>query len=155
MKKVSLCLMAVAALMLCGCTSSSNKSESAEQDTLLIQEAEEVVDEVEEVVEEVEEVKEEAPVVKEEAPAKEEPKVDVAAWDKWLDSYEACVDSYIALSKKAQNGDLTAVGEYAAMLEKVHEMERNMPGKEDEMTPAQLKRHGKITAKLSSAAAKM
>lgn len=143
-------MMAAAAVMLCACGSSTPKeTEAVEEDSLLI---EEVVDEaeeiVEEAVEEVQEVKEEVAPVQE--VAKEEPKVDnKAAWDKWLDEYDAFVDDYVEVYKKSQSNDLKAMAELAEMAVKLERIQKNMPGEEEEMTTSQMARYGKISAKMA------
>lgn len=39
-------------------------------------------------------------------------------WDSVLDDYEEYFDQYVKLLKKAKNGDVSALTEYAKMLEK-------------------------------------
>ena len=45
-----------------------------------------------------------------------------ADWDSMLDSYEQYVNKYIALLKKASNGDMTAMAEYAGLMQKAQEL---------------------------------
>ena len=72
-------------------------------------------------------------------------------WNKVLDEYEKFVDQYIKTYKKAMNGDLSAMGEYANLLEKAEELEDDLADAEDELTTAQMNRYMKITEKLSNA----
>ena len=72
-------------------------------------------------------------------------------WNKVLDEYEKFVDQYIKTYKKAMNGDLSAMGEYARLLEKAEALEDDLANAEDELTTAQMNRYMKITEKLSNA----
>ncbi len=73
-------------------------------------------------------------------------------WDSVLDDYEEYVDSYIRLFKKAQNGDLSAMSEYASMLDKANSLSNKLEKAEDSMTSKQLARYEKITLKMASVA---
>lgn len=73
-------------------------------------------------------------------------------WDKVLDEYESYVNQYIVLMKKAQNGDMSAINEYAEMLEKAESFADKLENADDAMTPAQMARYTKITAKMTQAA---
>ena len=73
-------------------------------------------------------------------------------WDKVLDEYESYVNQYIVLMKKAQNGDMSAMNEYAKMLEKAQSFADKLENADDAMTPAQMARYTKITAKMTQAA---
>ena len=72
-------------------------------------------------------------------------------WNKVLDEYEKFVDQYIKTYKKAMNGDMSAMGEYARLLEKAEDLEDDLADAEDELTTAQMNRYMKITEKLSNA----
>lgn len=72
-------------------------------------------------------------------------------WNKVLDEYEKFVDQYIKTYKKAMNGDMSAMGEYANLLEKAEALEDDLADAEDELTTAQMNRYMKITEKLSNA----
>lgn len=76
-------------------------------------------------------------------------------WDKVLDDYEKYVDKYVSLMKKAAAGDISAVAEYASMLEKAQELSEELEDAEDELTPAQMARCAKIAKKMTDAAANM
>lgn len=73
-------------------------------------------------------------------------------WDKLLDEYEQYVDSYIKFMKKAASGDMSAITEYASMLENAEQLSDEIDKAQEEMTAAQLKRYAKITQKLTNAA---
>ena len=73
-------------------------------------------------------------------------------WDAVLDSYENYVNQYIKLMKKAQAGDVSAVAEYASMMEKAEDLSNKLEKAEDSLSSAQLARYTKITQKLASAA---
>ena len=49
------------------------------------------------------------------------------------------------------NGDMSAMGEYANLLEKAEVLEDDLADAEDELTTAQMNRYMKITEKLSNA----
>lgn len=73
-------------------------------------------------------------------------------WDAVLDEYESYVNQYIAFMKKAQKGDMSAMSDYAKMLEKAERFSDKLGGAEDEMTSTQLSRYVKITNKMANAA---
>lgn len=73
-------------------------------------------------------------------------------WDAVLNEYESYVNQYIALMKKAQKGDMSAMSDYAKMLEKAERLSDKLDDAEDEMTSTQLSRYMKITSKMASAA---
>ena len=73
-------------------------------------------------------------------------------WDAVLNEYESYVNQYIALMKKAQNGDMSAMSDYAKMLEKAERLSDKLDNAEDEMTSTQLSRYMKITNKMANAA---
>lgn len=72
--------------------------------------------------------------------------------DKMLDEYEKFVDKYIALMKKAQNGDVSVMSEYASMLESAERLSEELDNCDGDMTSAQLSRYTRITSKMTSAA---
>lgn len=73
-------------------------------------------------------------------------------WDAVLNEYESYVNQYIALMKKVQKGDVSAMSEYPKMLEKAERLSDKLEDAEDEMTSTQLSRYMKITNKLANAA---
>lgn len=76
-------------------------------------------------------------------------------WDSLLDSYEEYVDSYISLLKKASDGDLNAMSEYADHLNKAQEFSKKLTDSTDEMTVSQVNRFNKITQKMLQAVQEM
>lgn len=76
-------------------------------------------------------------------------------WDALLDSYEEYVDSYISLLKKASDGDLNAMSEYADHLNKAQEFSKKLTDSTDEMTVSQVNRFNKITQKMLQAVQEM
>lgn len=72
-------------------------------------------------------------------------------WDKVLDSYEKYIDQYAKLYKKAQAGDMSAMTEYASMLEKANDLSSKLNGAKSEMSVAQIARFTKLQSKLISA----
>jgi hypothetical protein len=61
-------------------------------------------------------------------------------FSKLLTDYEAFVDKYIQLLNKSKNGDLSAMTEYASMLEKAYTLQESLSNAEGEMTSAQLQK---------------
>lgn len=72
-------------------------------------------------------------------------------FDEVLDSYEEYVDKYISYMKKAQNGDMSALAEYPALLKKAQELNKKIENSKGEMTTAQITRYTQITTKMASA----
>lgn len=73
-------------------------------------------------------------------------------WDSILDEYDAFVDNYIKLFKKAQTGDMSAMTEYAECLEKAQSLQSKLENAKSELTASQISRLNKIISKLSKAA---
>ena len=76
-------------------------------------------------------------------------------WNALLDSYEQYVDKYISYMKKAANGDMSALSEYPALMQKAQEFSEQMENAQGDMTAAQWARYMKITQKMMNAAASM
>lgn len=76
-------------------------------------------------------------------------------WDAVLDEYENYVDKYIALLKKANQGDMSALTEYAGMMEKAQELGEKMEKAQGEMSSKQWGRYSKILQKMMNAAQSM
>ena len=76
-------------------------------------------------------------------------------WDSMLDSYEEYVDKYIVLAKKAAKGDMTAMAEYAGLMQKAQELSDKMNGAQGDMSASQWARYLKITTKMTTAAQEM
>lgn len=77
---------------------------------------------------------------------------DSEDWDKALDEYEAYVDSYIKLLKKAQAGDMSAMTEYPTCLEKAEAFGKKFDNAKGSMSTKQIKRYTDITMKITTAA---
>ena len=75
-----------------------------------------------------------------------------ADWDSMLDSYEQYVNKYIALLKKAAEGDMTALAEYPALMEKAQECSKKMENAQGDMSASQWARYMKITTKMTTTA---
>lgn len=71
-------------------------------------------------------------------------------WDAVLDSYESYIDQYIALYKKAQAGDMSAMSEYATFMEKAAELSEKLSKAKSDMSSAQMSRFVKLQAKLTA-----
>lgn len=69
-------------------------------------------------------------------------------FDEYLDSYEEYVDQYRSLMQKASEGDMSALAEYPAMMQKAQEMGEKMQNLSGDLTPAQLARFQKLQMKL-------
>lgn len=76
-------------------------------------------------------------------------------WDAMLDEYEKYVDKYIALLKKAKQGDMNALTEYVGMMEQAEELGEKMEDAQGEMSPAQWSRYLNILQKMTNAAQSM
>ena len=74
-------------------------------------------------------------------------------WDKILDEYESFVDKYIKLVKKAANGDMSAITEYASCLEQAEILSKKLEKAKSNLTSKQTSRFAKIQSKLLNAAA--
>lgn len=76
-------------------------------------------------------------------------------WDALLNSYEQYVDKYISYMKKAAKGDMSALSEYPALMEKAQDFSNKMSGAQGDMSAAQWARYMKITTKMTKAAQEM
>ena len=76
-------------------------------------------------------------------------------WDSMLDSYEEYVDKYIVLAKKAAKGDMSAMAEYAGLMQKAQELSDKINGAQGDMSASQWARYLKITTKMTKAAQEM
>lgn len=76
-------------------------------------------------------------------------------WDELLDSYDDYVTKYISYMKKAAKGDMDALSEYPALMEKAQEFSDKMENAQGEMSASQWSRYMKITKKMTSAASSM
>lgn len=80
---------------------------------------------------------------------------DSPDWDDLLDSYEQYVDKYIYFAKKATKGDMDALSEYPALMEKAQEFGDKMENAQSEMSASQWERYMKITTKMIQAVGEM
>lgn len=80
---------------------------------------------------------------------------DSEDWDELLESYEGYVDQYISLMKKASNGDMDALSEYPALLEKAQKFTDKMKNAESSMSASQWAKYNEITQKMLKAAQEM
>lgn len=76
-------------------------------------------------------------------------------WDDVLNSYEEYIDQYIKLMKKANAGDMSAVSEYPAMMDKANELGEKLQNASTTLTTEQMSRFTKLQAKLTNAATEM
>lgn len=76
-------------------------------------------------------------------------------FDDYLDSYEEYMDQYISLLQRASDGDMTAMSEYPAIMQKAKEMGDKMEKLSGDLTPAQLARFQKLQMKFLKAAQEM
>lgn len=133
MKKQVISIAAIAALLYsCG----QNKSESH---------AAETTNETTEVVEAEDPASEDVYVVTETEPASSQS----TDWDALLDEYEDYMNQTVKMAKKAQSGDMSAMTEYASLLEKAQRLQKKFENAGNDMTPAQVARLNKIATKLS------
>lgn len=72
-------------------------------------------------------------------------------WDSVLDSYEKYVNKYVSLAKKISAGDMSAMSEYAEMMEEAQELSTKLSNAQSEMSSAQVKRYMDITSKMATA----
>lgn len=80
---------------------------------------------------------------------------DSEDWDSILDSYERCVDKYIALAKKAADGDASAISEYTEFLKEAQELSEKLSSEKGSLSSSQMSRYTKISQKMASAAQQM
>ncbi len=76
-------------------------------------------------------------------------------WDAMLDSYDEYVTKYISYMKKAANGDMSALTEYPALMEKAQEYSKKIENAKGEMSSSQLSRYMQITNRMANAALEM
>lgn len=75
-------------------------------------------------------------------------------WDTLLDSYEQYVKQYIKFAKTADNGDASAIAEYAKLATSISNLADKMDKAKGQLSTKQLKRYTDITMKMSTAAIK-
>ena len=71
-------------------------------------------------------------------------------FDEMLDDYEAYIDQYIEFYKKSLAGDMSALSEYPALLEKANNLQQSMEKAQnaDQLTIKQIKRMSDIQLKM-------
>ncbi len=72
-------------------------------------------------------------------------------WDKILDEYEKYCDKTVALAKKAKAGDISAMTEYASLLETAESLQKKLEKAGNDLSAAQAARLSKIAAKMANA----
>lgn len=77
---------------------------------------------------------------------------DSKDWDALLDSYDSYVTQYISYMKKAARGDMSALSEYPALMEKAQEFSSKMEDAQGDMSASQWSRYIEITNKMTKAA---
>ena len=159
-------MVATAGLLItsCGGGNSNNDNSYSEDETT---DFSEVIDATEDALEEFEGVTESLDAIEEvvenidietEEEAEEETSTTSTAsndFDEVLDSYEEYVDQYVSYMKKAANGDMSALTEYPALMEKAQEVSKKLEDSKDEMSAAQASRYMQITNKMTAAATQM
>ncbi|MCQ2285355.1 MAG: hypothetical protein MJZ76_00570 [Bacteroidales bacterium] len=75
---------------------------------------------------------------------------DSEDWDAILDEYDEYVTSYLKLYKKAMNGDMDAMTEYAEILSDAESLSSKLAAAQGSMTSAQAARYAKITKKMTN-----
>ena len=73
-------------------------------------------------------------------------------WDSVLDSYERYVDKYIAIMKKAQSGDVSAMSEYPSLMQEAQEYGDKLQNAKGSLSASQMARYQRITNKMLKAA---
>lgn len=73
-------------------------------------------------------------------------------WDEVLNSYERYVDKYVALAKKAKNGDMDALNEYSEYMQEAIDLNEKLSNAKGELSVQQVARLNKIAIKMSKAA---
>lgn len=70
-------------------------------------------------------------------------------WDSILNEYETYCNKLVNLAKKAKTGDVSAVTEYASVLESTEKLQTKLDNAKSDMTAAQAARLNKIAAKMA------
>lgn len=164
-KKIFMVATACLLITSCGGGNSNNDNSYSEDETTdfseVIDATEDALEEFEGVTESlgaIEEVVENIDIETEEEAEEEETSTTSSAsndFDEVLDSYEEYVDQYVSYMKKAANGDMSALTEYPALMEKAQEVSKKIEDSKDEMSAAQASRYVQITNKMTAAATQM
>lgn len=78
-----------------------------------------------------------------------------AEWDEILDTYEQYINKYVSLMKKAAKGDLTALAEYPALMQKAQKLGTKLENAKSDLSASQLSRYITISAKMLEAIQEM
>lgn len=70
-------------------------------------------------------------------------------WDKILDEYEAYCTKLASYAKKAKAGDMSAMTEYASLLESAESLQKKLENAGSDLSVAQAARLQKIAAKMT------
>mgnify|MGYP003253191405 FL=1 len=70
--------------------------------------------------------------------------------DEMVDSYEKYVEQYLKYVKKVNDGDISAMTEYAELLDKTTDLSEKMEKAKGQLSPEQLKRYLNITNKFTT-----
>lgn len=73
-------------------------------------------------------------------------------WDEFLKSYDEFADKYIALLKKVQKGDVSAISEYADYMDKAQNFAIKISSASGDLTASQLAKFNRIQQKIIKAA---
>lgn len=73
-------------------------------------------------------------------------------WDEFLKSYDEFADKYIALLKKVQKGDVSAMADYADYMDKAQNFASKMGSTSGDLTASQLAKFNRIQQKIAKAA---
>lgn len=153
MKLIKYSAIAFMAVCLASCGGKKESAEAEEiEDEVLSTETTDVDEEIDEVLEEtnVDEVES-----SDEDDSYASSSSDSEDWDSLLDSYEEYVDKYIAVMKKVAKGDMSAMSEYPALMEKAEEFSDKIEDAQEKMPASQWERYMKITTKMATAASQM
>ncbi len=71
-------------------------------------------------------------------------------WDKILDEYDAYCTKLASYAKKAQAGDMSAMTEYASLLESAQSLQKKLENAGTNLSAAQLSRLNKIATKMAN-----
>lgn len=69
-------------------------------------------------------------------------------WDALLKSYEDYIDHYVVLMKKAKNGDLNAIAQYAEYMQKATDLQEKIENAQGDLSISQSAKFIKLQSKL-------
>jgi len=69
-------------------------------------------------------------------------------WDALLKSYEDYIDHYVVLMKKAKNGDLNAIAQYAEYMQKATDLQEKIENSQGDLSISQSAKFLKLQSKL-------